>query len=231
MSMIIPKWSAPSFVKACTFAHPTQTHVHAKNHPKAFQACIQQKFEFQKPAIILEQIHSNICIDVDDSSERRGDALITKKPHQTLLIQTADCLPILICHRYQPQIANIHAGWRGLDLGIIENTFAKLPDSPKDYIAWIGPAICKDCYEVGLEFKEQFLQHHPELNEHFHQKKHWHFDLAGAAETLLKNLGVSEIVQSQTCTFENTNLFSYRRQKEHASRLATMIWLETKNDH
>ena len=228
--MIIPEWSAPRFVKACTYAHQPEAHVHAKNYPKAFQACIQQAFQFQKPAIVLEQIHSNIFINVDESSERTGDAMMTQTSHQPLLIQTADCLPILVSHRQNPQIANIHAGWRGLDLGVIENTFAKLPDSPKDYIAWIGPAICMDCYEVGLEFKELFLERHPELHGHFHYKNNWHFDLAGAAETLLKNLGVLEITQANTCTFENSNLFSYRRQKEHASRLATMIWLETEHD-
>lgn len=229
--MIIPQWSAPSFVKACTFAHQPQQNVHAKNYPQAFQSLIQQTFEFQRPVIILEQIHSHICIDVDESKQRTGDAMITKTPLKTLLIQTADCLPILVSHRHKPQIANIHAGWRGLDLGVIENTFAKLPDSPDDYIAWIGPAICKNCYEVGLAFKEQILKRHPELHLHFHHLNDWHFDLAGAAHTLLNKIGVFEITQADTCTFENINLFSYRRQKEHASRLATMIWLETEHEH
>jgi YfiH family protein len=226
MHIIAPKWTAPQYVKAFTVAHPVDETLHAKKNFSNFKRHLQEHFQFQKEPAFLEQIHSNIVIDIDHNPIRTGDASITQSLHQPLVILTADCLPILVTHRFHQEIANIHAGWRGLFEGVIENTFSLLKDKPENYIAWIGPAICQNCYEVGEDFRQQFMRKDPSFADTFTKKQDWHFNLANAAELILKNLGVHEIHQSQLCTYEQQELFSYRREKENASRLGTIIWLE-----
>jgi YfiH family protein len=226
MHIIYPEWSAPSFVKACTFAHDQHIDLHAKKNPVRFNALLQKELNLPNIPVILEQVHSNICVHTDESSLRTCDASITQLPRKPLAILTADCLPLLICHQNNQEIANIHAGWRGLYGGIIENTFQLLKDEPSQYQVWIGPAICENCYEVGEEFKNNFLQKYPTLEQEFKKYTDWHFNLAHAAESVLKMIGVKNITQSNICTFENNRLFSYRREQDNASRLATLIWLE-----
>lgn len=226
MHIIQPQWSAPAFVKAGTFAHQADSSLHAKIYPNEFLNHLKTSLQLPNLAIVIEQIHSNICIHTDNSDLRTGDASITQMSNKPLAILTADCLPIIVTHQKNREIANIHAGWRGLYQGIIENTFQQLKDNPRQYQVWIGPAICQNCYEVGHEFKDNFLQKYPNLQNAFSKYQDWHFNLAQAAEYILKNLGVTQIFQSNICTFENEKLFSYRREKNKASRLATLIWLE-----
>jgi polyphenol oxidase len=226
MYIITPNWPAPHFVKAYTIAHPKEDGLHAKKHFLNFKQYLQNHFSFPKEPIFLEQTHSDRVIQTDLSPERTGDASISQTSGQALVIMTADCLPILISHRHQKEIANIHAGWKGLYSGIIEKTFLALKDKPERYMAWIGPAICQSCYEVGESFRDKFLQKDIDFAQYFEKKQDWHFNLAKSAEHILQKLGVEEIYQSQCCTYEQEKLFSYRREKENASRLGSIIWLE-----
>lgn len=226
MHIIAPQWNAPQYVKAFTVAHPLDEKLHAKKCSSNFKAHIKKHFQFEKEPAYLEQIHSNIVIDVDHNPQRTGDASITQSIQQPLVILTADCLPVLITHRFNKEIANVHAGWRGLYEGVIENTFSLLRDKPEHYMAWIGPAICENCYEVGEDFRQNFLKKDAGFFDCFIKKKDWHFNLSHAAELILQKIGVHQIHQSHLCTFEQETLFSYRREKENASRLGTIIWLE-----
>lgn len=83
-----------------------------------------------------------------------------------------------------------------------------------------------ECYNVDASFRKDFLVKYPQLSDEFKKNQAWHFNLAGAAGELLKNIGVVDISYSHTCTYENAQLSSYRRQKNNAGRLATLIWLE-----
>ena len=209
MHIIKPNWSAPPNIKAFTVAQST---------PQA----LQEEFS----ALFVEQIHSNICVNTDESQLVPCDAIITATTNKPLGILTADCLPIIVAHKHKPEIANIHAGWRGLYNGIIASTFQKLTDIPSNYLVWIGPAICVECYNVSDSFRKDFLVKHPHLTNEFKKNQAWHFNLAGAAGELLRSIGVVDISYSQICTYENEQLSSFRRQKNNAGRLATLIWLE-----
>ncbi|ASQ45684.1 peptidoglycan editing factor PgeF [Legionella clemsonensis] len=178
----------------------------------------------------LDQTHSNLPVLVEEESNREADAAITRMPYQPLAIMTADCLPILLCNLEGNEVAAVHAGWRGLVNGIIENTLHKMQSSPAQLMAWIGPAICQTCFEVGNEVLQIFQNHYPDSAQNFYsQGEKWHANLPRIAEQILNNLGVLAVYQSNICTFEQKNdFYSYRRESQ-TGRMATLIWFNKKN--
>ena len=108
--------------------------------------------------ILLQQKHTNNVVKIDDfpiSYLPVADAMLTNVPGIALGIKTADCLPILLYDPAVQAVGAIHAGWRGLANGVILNAIDRLCTSyqtaPGHLYAAIGPAICRDCYEVGTE--------------------------------------------------------------------------------
>ena len=170
---------------------------------------------------------------VENDATREADATVTSSKAHPLVIKTADCLPILLSDKAGHEIAAIHGGWRGLLSGIIENTLSKLSAKPKQLMAWTGPAICKNCFEVGMEVPEAFIEKYPYTEPAFHpgtQPNKYLGNLAQIAELILKTHGITDIHHSNTCTFEEENKFySYRRGKQ-TGRMATLIWFNHKMD-
>ncbi|RMX21139.1 peptidoglycan editing factor PgeF [Legionella jordanis] len=231
-------WTAPANVKAfTTLRQPGFSHepyaannlaLHVGDNPHYVnlnRARLKECFRMEEEPAWLEQIHSNICVVAEEDSNRVADAIISRKPSQPLAILTADCLPILMSNRKGTEVAAIHAGWRGLAKGIIENTLDKLLSPPKELIAWVGPAICQSCFEVGEDVLESYQRHYPFCSNQFYPKgEKWQANLPGLAEQILRNLGVSAVFQSNACTFEQKkDFFSYRREPQ-TGRMATVIW-------
>lgn len=175
----------------------------------------------------LEQTHSTLCVKVEEESSRQADASITQDKKRVLAILTADCLPILLCNQEGTEIAAIHAGWRGLVNGIIENTIQKMDSDPSKLLAWIGPAICQSCFEVGNEVYEQFQQQYTFASQAFNKnnlnKEKQFANLPLLAELVMKQYGIS-VFQSKSCTFEQKeDFYSYRRAAQ-TGRIASLIW-------
>lgn len=177
--------------------------------------------------IWLEQVHSARCIEVETASCRRADAAVTRSSHHPLVIMTADCVPIILCDSHGTVIAAIHGGWRGLDAGIIESTLKTMSHSAHDLMAWVGPAICASCFEVGDEVYQAFVKKDTAMKQYFHPiENKWLGNLAGISEHILKSHGVGLVFQSHQCTFEQKkHFFSYRRQAQ-TGRMATLIWFK-----
>ncbi|AHE67491.1 peptidoglycan editing factor PgeF [Legionella oakridgensis] len=180
----------------------------------------------QEP-VWLEQTHSNRCIVVEEESQRLADAAITRDKTYPLAIMTADCLPIMLCDAQGTEIAAIHAGWRGLVNGIIENTLAKMHSSSSDIMAWIGPAICQTCFEVGDDVWDVYVSRYPYTKEAFRKHNHrWLANLPQMAELILNTCGIAAVYQSSACTLEHEKQFySYRREAQ-TGRMATLIWFK-----
>lgn len=116
--------------------------------------------------VTLRQIHSDIVINVGTNSIDKsrelvtGDALITRDPGTLLIVQTADCIPILLADTRRRAIAAIHSGWRGTAKRIAEKTLGRMRmefgTRPEDVRAAIGPGIGRCCYEVGHEVVAEF---------------------------------------------------------------------------
>ncbi|RUR25710.1 peptidoglycan editing factor PgeF [Legionella qingyii] len=173
----------------------------------------------------LSQTHSTHCVIAEEDSNRNADAAITRSSKHPLVILTADCLPIMLCNVQGTEIAAIHAGWKGLAQGIIENTLDKMMSPTSDVLAWIGPSICQKCYEVGEEVYQAFAIKYPLSKQAFKPVNgKWLANLPLIAEIVLNSRDIKAVYQSGLCTFELKNeLYSYRRTSQ-TGRIATLIW-------
>jgi len=175
----------------------------------------------------LTQIHSNIIVNSNDAL-CEADASYSKQKHQVCVVMTADCLPILLCDQSGQQVAAVHAGWRGLLNNVIENSLARFLGSSKNIMAWLGPAIGKDVFEVGCEVYDAFVERHSEAADLFQLKEDNKYlaDMAGLAKFRLNLAGVTAIYGGQYCTFsDEERFFSYRRDGA-CGRMASLIWLD-----
>lgn len=120
--------------------------------------------------VTLRQIHSDVVHRVDartaSAEAPQGDALITRDFGLLLVVQTADCVPILLADTRKRAVAAIHSGWRGTLRRVAEKALGRMRmefgTRPEDVIAVVGPSIGRCCYEVGSdvakEFAAQFLE-------------------------------------------------------------------------
>ena len=197
------------------------------------RAILNQALNLPSSPEWLEQTHTTHCVVVEDDNIRLADAAITRKPNTVLAIMTADCLPIVICNASGTEVAAIHAGWRGLANGIIEETLKKMLASKDELMAWVGPAVCQRCYETGEEVRESFTSQFPFTNVAFqNQENRLYANLPQLAELILNHHGVKLVYQSEQCTYEAkiTNInkskyYSYRREKQ-TGRIVTLIWFK-----
>lgn len=194
-------------------------------HVRANREALSSSLDLPNAPEWLEQTHTNHCIVIEDDKNRSGDATITRRSHTVLSIMTADCQPILLCNKQGTEIAAIHAGWKGLVNGIIENTVAKMASSPSDILVWMGPAICQSCFEVGDDVRDIYLQRYSFANTSFKQRGvKWLANLPDLAKGILNQLGISNVYASDMCTYENKNEFYSYRREQQTGRMATLIW-------
>ena len=180
-----------------------------------------------KKVIGLNQSHSNISIELP-SDDRDADASYTTHNKVVCSIRTADCMPLLITDEEGSFVAAIHAGWRGLTSGIIENTFKKINAKGK-IIVWIGPHISQEFFEVGAEVRNIFLENDPASSEAFTNDANgkYHLSMLKVAQLKLLSLGVEKIyITKNLCTYENASkYYSYRREASK-KRMTSLIWME-----
>lgn len=171
--------------------------------------------------VLAKQVHGvNIHIASKDDAGtfiENCDGLITKEKDVALGIFTADCMPVLMVSRDGSVKAAVHAGWRGLAGGILQNAVKIFKENfgvkAGDIYAYIGPHIRQCCYEVS-----------PDLEEVFGIKlKSGKFDMSRTAKKILKKEGFLNIAVSGHCSCcEDTLFFSYRKDKTE-SRMITLI--------
>jgi len=239
-SYIFPDWPAPTHIGAVSTRRlsgfsksPYDSYNFGEavgDDPQSLimnQQKLQDDLALPAKPLWLRQIHSNQVICADAYVENvQADACYSLKPKAVCVITTADCLPILICSQSSHTIAAIHAGWRGLHAGIIEQCVAKLPDQRDQLMCWLGPAISQTNYEVGDEVRMMFLARYPQCENAFVYRRpgHWLADLYLLAKGVLSASGIGAIYGGNYCTYADTaNFYSYRRDKV-TGRMATLVW-------
>ena len=131
-------------------------------------------------------------------------------------IQAADCAPVLFADAEAGVIGAAHAGWKGAFGGVLEAVIAameKLGARRAAIAAAIGPSICKDNYEVGGEFRENFLAQDP-ANAAFFTARDGRFRFGLPAYVLdrLARAGIADAADLGLCTYPPENrFFSFRR--------------------
>lgn len=205
--------------------------------------------------IFLQQVHGTQVLELRQGAAdgAPADASTTTAHGLACTIMVADCLPILLCNTSGTRVAAVHAGWRGLAAGVIENTLEHfIPKTHENtaqgamknvvcenpVMAWLGPCIGKEAFEVGPEVQLAFLQRYGFAANFFFaaagRKGKYLCDLAGLAAAVLRHAGVDLISgndgSQDWCTYSRPQTwFSHRRAAQaggQTGRLAACVWLQ-----
>lgn len=159
-----------------------------------------------------------------------ADACFSTNPREVCIVQTADCLPVLFCDTAGSVVAAAHAGWRGLADGILEETLSRMCEAgATEILAWMGPAIGPECFEVGEDVLESFVADDASLKKHFKvltdQNGKYLANIYALTRHILEKQHVSRISGGDFCTVSDAaRFYSYRRDGV-TGRMATCIWL------
>jgi hypothetical protein len=183
----------------------------------------------------LDQVHGTRVLVADRGGRATGpaDAAVTSVPGVVLAVMTADCLPVLFATRDGRAVGVAHAGWRGMAAGVLERTLEALlacdgrDARPADVVAWLGPAIGPQAFEVGSEVLEAFVADDARAASCFAPGPapgKWFADLFGLTRLRLAACGVGHVEGGGWCTVhDRLRLFSYRRDRV-TGRMATLVW-------
>ncbi len=255
---LIPQWPAPAGVRAvCStraggVSAPPYDSLNLGDHvgddPYAVQSNrVRLQRTLKAKAVFLNQVHGTQVLELvpDTPDKIPADAAFTRHAGLVCSALVADCLPILLCDLRGSVVAAVHAGWRGLagqdGKGILETVFETIraPDlmecarGDAEFIAWLGPCIGPDAFEVGAEVVSAFTDGNPQASSCFKAcgTDKWLANLPALARQRLQALGVVQLFGNDGspawCTFTNpTRFFSYRRDGHTTGRFAACIWLE-----
>jgi YfiH family protein len=241
LEFIVPDWPAPANVRALS---TTRGGGYGRGRYDSFNlaahvgddaatvAANRSALRERLPVVPrwLLQVHGKRCIDTDVCGDDvEADASLSRSGHHACAVLTADCLPLLLCDEAGTVVAAAHAGWRGLAAGVIEATAAAMSAPSVRLMAWLGPAIGPQAFEVGDEVRAAFLREDAGAAIAFvaHGPGKWLCDLYALARLRLARLGVERIYGGGFCTYaERERFFSYRRDGA-TGRMATLVWIES----
>jgi len=178
----------------------------------------------------LRQVHGIVVADLDtlEAGEvAQADAAAVSLPGVVAAVLTADCLPVVLGRADGARIAVAHAGWRGLSAGVLEASVEALGGDPGEALAWLGPAIGPEAFEVGPEVREAFLDADGGAVGAFlpHGTGKYLADLYALARRRLARAGVGKVHGGGRCTrSEPEAFFSYRRARS-SGRQGTFAWI------
>ena len=185
------------------------------------QFCAEQlKIDSKQLAIPL-QTHSNHVKYIDVSGKYADcDGLITSNANVVLSLQTADCVPIFMVDKSTGTRALIHAGWRGVVSNIVHTGMKLFQNNgiyPEKLHIFLGHAICGNCYEVGNEVANHFLESSKVQRDDGKWCVNLHKQIIEQLATF--KIQKTQIKASTICTFESSNCCSYRRDGENAGHM------------
>lgn len=178
----------------------------------------------------LNQVHGVAVADAGHAGcLPEADASVTTHPGAVCVVMTADCLPILLCDESGSVVGAAHAGWRGLCDGVIESTVNAMKVPAPTLMAWLGPAIGPEKFEVGDEVRTAFVAKQPQASAAFAPGAHgkWLADLYLLARMRLHALGVTRIYGGGLCTYSDPDRFYSYRRDGVTGRMGTFIWLQS----
>lgn len=160
----------------------------------------------------------------------RADASVARRPGQVCAIRVADCMPVVFAARDGSAVGAAHAGWRGLAGGVLEATVARLGVPASQLLAWMGPAIGSQHFEVGDDVRTAFVANDERSGLAFveNSRGRWQCDLYALARRRLSALGIGTIYGGGWCTFADADrFFSYRRDGQ-CGRMAALVWIQSR---
>jgi len=237
-NLLLPDWPAASRVRSCITTRaggvseaPFDTFNLGDHVDDQSQAVAENRRRLGSqlgcvPAW-LQQVHGVQVVEADPLKVLEADASWTATSGVASLVLTADCLPVLFCDRGATRVAAAHAGWRGLAAGVLEETVRTLALPEDQLLAWLGPAIGPQAFEVGPEVREAFLGVHAQAAVAFVPSPNsgrYMADIYQLARIRLAACGVTAVYGGGGCTFTDPRFYSYRRTPR-TGRFASLIWL------
>jgi YfiH family protein len=240
LDVVAPQWPAPASVRALQSgrgggvsegpfaslnlgAHVDDLPAHVDANRQRLHAVLPG------PVRWLRQVHGTEVVRLPcDNPAPAGDAVWTDRPGVVCAVQTADCLPLLLCSDDGAVVAAVHAGWRGLADGVIDAALRALPYPASRMLAWLGPAIGPDAFEVGPEVRERFVGIDAANAACFRAGAgdRWFADLFALGRRRLQGCGVRAIHGGGVCTVSDPQRwYSYRRDGR-CGRMASLIWID-----
>jgi YfiH family protein len=253
-TIIRPDWEAPAHIRALVTTRlggvsqpPFESFnlaMHVDDKPENVLENRKRLAAFlPSEPVWLNQVHSNTVIEaVPATPLMDADGSFSCSKNTVCVVMTADCLPALITNRQGTAVAALHAGWRGLLDGILEQGAQKVMQAgqcqAEDLLVWLGPAIGPQAFEVGDEVRTAFLQKSPAIQSaiepcftrpetsHDADDNKWLADLYQLARSRLSQLGIENFSGGNYCTYNRKDIFySYRRDGQ-TGRMASLIWIE-----
>jgi YfiH family protein len=239
---LVPQWRAPANVHAVVTtrrggvsrspydsmnlaAHVGDEAESVAENRRRLRDCLHLEAE----PLWLTQVHGTRIVDVDEAQQDvEADGSVSTTAGRACVVMTADCLPVLLCDQAGTRVAAVHAGWRGLAAGAIEAAVQRMDCAPDTVLAWLGPAIGPQRFEVGDDVRDTFLQDAAESGHAFrpHGSGKWLADIYELARLRLSRIGVPRVYGGGACTFEEAErYYSFRRDKT-TGRMASLIWFE-----
>ncbi|MEI8093435.1 MAG: peptidoglycan editing factor PgeF [Spirochaetales bacterium] len=244
MTFLHPSWNAPQGVRSLQTTRTGGTStgdfaslnlaLHVGDDPELVRQnrrLVVSTQAWQHEPVWLNQVHGTLVIHAEGVGEGEiptADGCITRRRGLPLVVQTADCLPVLACDRHSTVVGAFHVGWRGLADGILAKGIEAFGIPAEDLCYWVGPGIGAKDYQVGDEVWSVFVRHDDGHREDFAPDGpgHWHFDLSGAAARQLRSLGVGEVHQAPWESYRDKDLFFSHRRESPTGRCGSFIWLE-----
>ncbi len=239
---IVPDWPAPDSIRAAITTrkgghsvspfHSLNLAEHVDDDSAAVtrnRVVLAERLGLSSEPNWLEQVHGCHVADVDSAAgNSSADASTTVVPGQVCVVMTADCLPLLLCNRAGTRVAAVHAGWRGLVDGVIEAAMERFSEPGDELLAWMGPAIGPEKFEVGDEVRARFLAVNSADETAFttNGAGKWLADIYALARTRLHGANCGYIGGGDYCTVSDSErFFSYRRDGV-TGRMASLIWIK-----
>lgn len=179
----------------------------------------------------LNQVHGTAVVDaaaVSGGPPPDADASVAKGHGAVCAVMTADCLPVLLSDRAGTVVGAAHAGWRGLHAGVIEATVAAMQRPASELLAWLGPAIGPDAFEVGAEVRAAFVSRDAEAARAFHAIPDGKYlaDIYLLAQQRMARLGLNAVHGGGYCTVTDRDRFYSYRRDHVTGRMVALIWIE-----
>jgi polyphenol oxidase len=213
------------------------THVGDDPHRvESNRALLKEQLPQQLEWQWLDQVHGDDVAMVNKAGPTlTADAILTTRPNLVCCVQTADCLPLFVAAIDGTEIAVIHAGWKGLASGVIENTISRMSSSVSNLAVWFGPAIGPCHFEVGGQVRDCFLASAgssslvPAMEVCFLPSENqgkFMADLYAIARLKLSVLGIDKISGGDYCTHCDSDKFFSSRRDGVTGRMLHAIYIE-----
>ena len=242
LELLEPDWPAPARVRSAVTTRrggvstgvwaSLNVATHVNDDPdNVYQnrALLRDALGLPAEPVWLTQVHGTSVVDLsDEMTGYEADAAVAREPGRVCVMMTADCLPVLFCDRAGSSVGAAHAGWRGLLDGVLENTVQAMVEEAGSLMAWLGPAIGPDAFEVGAEVRDAFVRRDAAAGHCFMpapERGKYFADLYALGRQRLEALNV-QVYGGGLCTHKDSQrFFSYRRDGE-CGRMASLVWLQ-----